>query len=638
MESLLPVGHGPILAMSGGAMESLLPAAPPVPVVAMSGGSKAPIPQASRVAMSGGGASAASFGITDAFPEDQEEVRALQTDCAPITETVTKLCEPLSPFVDRRVQALLKRVSLPPGSASVNMGCGTITRNGTELKISFHHKAITLLSGDITGTFAAFREGLSPHVPRSIEKSSGNLLSWMLGSDVTDKGAFDLVAFVKDMTQPLPLEGFRRFLSYHRDHVEEIDVLKYAMELYGYTTGPLDHEHTDRIYGWIFPRIAVRRVEKGFAVYSEGDVKTVPTWSKAWPSDQKGMTVYEPAAPVAAPTETSMGAPMAAPEKPVATMGASATAPEKPIAAPEMPIVPEKPMSSFSGKKNTTPVAVPDQQMISGTPYTLRGVIHHEGDTAGGHYTYLYHSPTNKGTWVEFSDSSITYPSPDQRKQKIDTGYVYLLEKQESVDGHHKGIQNVGNSCWMNAALQMFYHIPEYRAHVEKFKATDSKEITDLTLALQRIFLTYSAEGNKAVECVTEYHILFKHTFPDQPIGSQQDAMEFITKVLLHIVEHVPELHALFAIDYQSMLTCANSAVSPSTKTDPMNVLSLAIPDSLPQSLTLNNLLEQEAAPQVMGAGTKVGDAPCEEVTKTVSIQIPDANRYVILQLKRFDA
>ena len=619
--SLLPHAPSvPIAGMHGGA--SLLPHAPSVPILGMHGGvrllnmvsNKTTIQKKNEITKkSAAKAAAATFGITTTFSEDYATLHGLSdvSNCNPMEENKTiQVCESLQPFVDRRVQALLKRVGFPSGDTSFDMGCGTIARKGSALQIRFHEKAITLLSGDFTSTFAAFRKDMPPHKPGPVKNSGeGNLLSWMLGSDVIEMGAFDLVEFMKTMT-PLPIDGFRTFLSYHKEGVEEEDVLRYAMELYGYRTGGV--KNANDAYGLILPPdTAVRRVNSTFAVYSAGSVKTGVPWDPVWESHVGGFAVYE-----------SAPASLAASAAPVAL---AASAAPMALAA----------SATFSGKKLSVPIDVSEQQMIGGQPYTLRGMIQHDGGINGGHYTYVYHSlPENK--WVQFSDSRITYPTVEDVKKEIRTGYIYLFEKKTHDGGPHKGVQNHGNSCWMNAALQMFYHLPEYRTYIEQFNATTSTlspEINRITLAIQEIFRKYSG-GDQVIACSTEYQTLFKYTFPNQPIGSQQDAMEFITTVLLGIVENDP-ISGLFAIEYESTLTCADKGAGPSIKTDLMNALSLVIP-SRNSPLTLDDLLLTESTPEIMASGTKVDDKPCPTVTKTVKIQIPKNNQYVIIQLKRF--
>jgi len=667
MASLLPAVHGgaPILAMSGGGiaattqaptmsgggMETLLPAAPPVHIAGMHGGAMSllPLGDGDIHAMRGGGVSAASFGITDTFPKDAEEVRKWKEDslCRPITETKTELCPSLYPFVDRRVQALLQRVNLSTGP--FDMGCGTIERKGSQLSISFDQRAITLLSSDFESTFAAFRRGMSPHQPDR-EKGGGvgmaGLLQWMLGSPVIKDGPFHLIDFMKDMSQPLSIEGFRQFLSYHTDHVDDGTICKNAMKLYGYKIGALNPTEITGVYGWIFPpNMAARRVGNEFEVYST--TTDAVTKTATFPSNKYGFTVYEydsPNVPVIDPVGSSEAPVNAKPSaKPAVTAAPSAkpavtTAPSAKPPATAVPaataVVVAKPSIPFSGKKNNTPITVPDQQMIGGQNYTLRGMIQQDGGTDGGHYTYLYHSPTTKGEWVQFSDRIMTYPKGDALTKSLDTGYIYLFEKPGKIDARHKGMENHGNSCWMNAAIQMFYHIPEYYDYITKFDPSTSSlspMIKNITLAIQQIFLKYSVKDYKVMQCSTEYQTLFNATFPDKPIRSQQDAMEFIDKVLLDIIEKVPAVRSLFEIQYESTITCKNPPMDPSVNTMHPTALRLPIP-STPS--TLNQLLEDYSKPHPIDY--KVGTTPCPTATQTVTIQTTKT-KYVILQLNRFE-
>jgi hypothetical protein len=255
-----------------------------------------PLVDADIHAMRGGGVDAASFGIKSlrnevAIPDNPP--------CSPLTGDKTKICEPLRPFVDRRVQALLARIERStPINERVDMGCGTIERKGEKLTIRFHRKAITLLSGDLTGTFAEFRKGKPLHMPHHkgvrLQNTVSSLLQWMIGSDVNETDPFDLVQFMNTMT-PLPISGFRRFLSYHKENVTEEDVYRYAMELYGYKT--THYADMMNIYGWIFPPdICIRREGSQWAVNTGGTVKLYDTKEAALPTKKFGITVFNPTA------------------------------------------------------------------------------------------------------------------------------------------------------------------------------------------------------------------------------------------------------------------------------------------------------------------------------------------------------
>ena len=632
MDSLLPVAQAPILKMSGGAITSLLPVGSG-PIISMSGGEQLHnIPKGFAEST----ISSATFGVVK-IDSQNEPLVTEKVICDSITETSRPVCDYLQPFVDRRVEALLKRVRFPSGNANIDIGCGSIMRKGTTLTIKFHEKAITLLSSDLTGTFAKFHTDISfrssgshnTYPPNSTKMH--DLLQWMLGSSVNENGPFDLITFMDQMkTQAnvLFLSGFRQFLNYHKENVNDMDVLRYAMELYGYKTGAVVNEKN--VYGLILsPNTAVRRVDDKYsfyAIYENGTVTSGEVWNYKWPSQVGGFAVFTPA-PVVANTSASASATTTAD-------GLLATSPFLNTA----PTAPTAPSSAISYNKINDTVTVPDHQTINDTQYSLQGAIYHDGNTiTSGHYTYLYHSltyPTSSDNWVEFNDTTVT---PGTRPTSINKGYVYLFKRDGLAGGSHKGIINHGNSCWMNAALQMFYHIPEYRAYVEGFSADTSalsQEIKDITLAIQKIFLKYSGT-DQVIKCSAEYQTLFKYTFPDQSIGSQQDAMEFITKVLLGIIDTVPDVKDLFVIEYTSTLTCSDNTMLSSTNTFQTNVLSLAIP-SRTNDLTLDALLKKEGEPEIMSDGMRIDGKWCQIFTKTVKITIPSANKYVIIQLMRF--
>ena len=693
MASLLPAVHGgaPILAMSGGgdipSMNSsdisLLPAIHgPLPHIAgMQGGSTSmlPVGYGDILAMRGGGVSAASFGITDTFPEDHAAVKEWKEDtsCNPINDTKTPVCDSLQPFVDRRVQALLNRVGFSSRDKSKKIGCGEITREEKRLTISFHKNAITLLSCDLTGTFAKFHEDMPRrHQPNPVNNNgvvgTHGLLSWMLGSRVDEKGKFDLITFMERMKEGnpvLPLKGFHRFLSYHKDTVNEMDILRYAMELYGYRTGAVDKN----VYGLILSTdTAVRRVGDMFSIYT-GGVVTSGSWDGSWNSDAGGFAVFEPA--VVAKTSAASGAAAsgaatsllssAAADAPIKTYASSASTSKKLEEEPSkksteeaetlLSSITSPDTTKFYGSKIETISTVNDTYTynIDDKLYYLRGVIHHGGGDNAGHYVYFYHNPDNENDWFRFSDDNVTH---GDRPAEIDQGYVYLFEREGTSNGPRKGIKNHGNSCWMNAALQMFYHIEEYRTYVEGFKYEDSKlppEINEMTRTLQYIFQRYSDSPDKSsfITCPAEYISLFKTVFKNRGITSQQDTMEFITKVLLGIIsppdngtfpENDPRstLYNLFMIYDVSVLECKNPKVESSTH-NATPFLTLTFSDSTVSSITLDQLLNDYSTPQKAERSkpnkpVTVGIIECEDTTKRMVISIPDNNQYVIIHLSRF--
>jgi len=427
----------------------------------------------------------------------------------------------------------------------------------------------------------------------------------------------------------------------------------------------------------------VRRVGDKFALYKNGSVTLSVEWDDSWKRD--GFAVFEPA-PVVAKTSAASGA--AASTKASGASGAAsgatatsasaiassaaakASEDSSAASAPLQPgdylsnvkfdewlksihVNPKKSnVSNISSKKINDVVEVPDRQRIDGKDYSLRGAIYHDGETTGsGHYTYLYHplpDSTSSNNWVVFSDTSV---NPGTRPTKyINEGYVYLFERDGQAGGTHKGITNHGQSCWMNAAIQMFYHIPEYRAYVEEFiddKSLPPSTIRD-TLLLKDIFLRYSNASSASIECTAEYKALFKETFGEGE-GTQQDTMEFIMKVLLKIIAPIDgdettsgyhnhdkrtALRNLFTIYRSSTLMCPSVGYTRKGQEEEVLTLSLAIPSSS-SPLTLDKLIAFDMKPNKTDY-FKVDNKPCLDTMTVRNMRIPESTKYVIIDLVRF--
>jgi ubiquitin C-terminal hydrolase len=83
-----------------------------------------------------------------------------------------------------------------------------------------------------------------------------------------------------------------------------------------------------------------------------------------------------------------------------------------------------KELKRATSSKLNHDVLMPDNILINGATYTMKGSIHHMGGLGGGHYVY-FHKFEN--SWTLFNDSSISSDSPSDSIVK--RGYVYLYER-----------------------------------------------------------------------------------------------------------------------------------------------------------------------------------------------------------------
>jgi uncharacterized UBP type Zn finger protein len=304
----------------------------------------------------------------------------------------------------------------------------------------------------------------------------------------------------------------------------------------------------------------------------------------------------------------------------------------------------------FESYKISDEVSVEDKELIGGGEYDLRGMIQHIGSTdRSGHYIYFYRDPLNQQhptkRWIRYDDSAP--PQHQERPKEIKEGYVYLFERGGGEEAGHRGIKNLGQSCWMNAAIQMFYHIPEYRAYIESFDPTHSHlppDINEKTLIIQRIFQQY-ATTNATVTCTKEYEDVYATLFPNTPLYQQQDPMEFIRSILLYVIDSLDNtqikggykdhsqrqtLCSLFQIDTYSIQKCDDPKVSSTSQRS----LLMTLPLPINSNKTLKDIIQ--AYTTETPNTYKVNDIVCPTATITTHIETGNDNKYVIISLNRF--
>ena len=275
-------------------------------------------------------------------------------------------------------------------------------------------------------------------------------------------------------------------------------------------------------------------------------------------------------------------------------------------------------------------------------------MIYHDGTTlSSGHYIYYYRDLSNE--WLEYNDSQW---NRIVRPDRINDGYVYLFENGDGTLPTHRGIMNPAtNACWMNSTIQMFYHIPEYRAYIESFDPKSyhiPQDIIDKTMIIQRIFHKYTASGYGPITCRDEHLQLYPLLFEEEAPDLQQDPMEFIN-MLLQIIDplsafqkeqgnfedhpRTTALYNLFKIVTYSIQRCDNPPDTSRGKDEALTSLSLSIPPS--RDLTLQSLLDYYTAPSNAGTDTLNGKECINEITATTNIR--ETNKYIIIRIKRYD-
>jgi len=100
---------------------------------------------------------------------------------------------------------------------------------------------------------------------------------------------------------------------------------------------------------------------------------------------------------------------------------------------------------------------------IGGSKYNLSGIIFKSGDKSGGHYTALI---KQKDGYSMMNDSSTSnFDSLEEAVNSINTYvrfFAYIKDGSIQYSDHAVGLNNVGNTCWWAAGMQILFNMPEF--------------------------------------------------------------------------------------------------------------------------------------------------------------------------------
>ena len=111
------------------------------------------------------------------------------------------------------------------------------------------------------------------------------------------------------------------------------------------------------------------------------------------------------------------------------------------------------------------PINVDINLIIGGIIWDLSSFIEHVGTgNDGGHYiSYVRRGiRTTKDCWYKCNDSSVKKNKPTLKNNTRVACVVYKRRRLSDRTINHplKGFTNVGNTCWMNAGLQLLFSLP----------------------------------------------------------------------------------------------------------------------------------------------------------------------------------
>lgn len=84
----------------------------------------------------------------------------------------------------------------------------------------------------------------------------------------------------------------------------------------------------------------------------------------------------------------------------------------------------------IGGRKNNTPVIMPETLTIMGTTYQMHSAVIHQGGARGGHYiSFVRKIEDGKATWWRCDDSCITLATEDALETAFSQGSFYLFSR-----------------------------------------------------------------------------------------------------------------------------------------------------------------------------------------------------------------
>jgi ubiquitin C-terminal hydrolase len=203
------------------------------------------------------------------------------------------------------------------------------------------------------------------------------------------------------------------------------------------------------------------------------------------------------------------------------------------------------------------------------------------------------------------------------------------------------GLQNLGNTCYLNAQIQCLYHIPYVRNLIvddTRAKSDDCRS-SSAFVGLRRLFMEMDqSKHGKAVAPSTLCQLL------DIPIYEQQDSQEF-WKLLLPALQ-VPEIIDLYTGTYENYIVALDGSNRERRFSETFLDLSLDIipptQDTTIGPSVVESLQQQFNQPELLSAETGNAWRPSPDAIQKVDahkgyqLTVPGLPSILQLHLKRF--